>query len=115
MSIYGYLRRAYVLQRLATLFEGFIDPRATRSVPEFQRLQNTRTISHWLDQLRRSSKLDITKTLLRQMKSSQHRGQELRFNAQTVLLELLVESNLALDLTTYSAFICAEEARQEGS
>lgn len=49
------------------------------------------------------------------MKRSQRRGDARRFNCQTVLLELLVESNLALDLATYSAFNCMEEARQEGS
>jgi hypothetical protein len=49
------------------------------------------------------------------MKRARNRGNARRFNAQTTLLALMVESNLALDLATYSAFLCAVSSRQAGS
>ena len=115
MSIYEDLKRAYALKRLTNTFEGFVGLAPHEQLPAEQYARNTRIISHWLDQLRGNSPQDITDTLFKQMKRSQRRGDARRFNCQTVLLELLVESNLALDLATYSAFNCMEEARQEGS
>ena len=49
------------------------------------------------------------------MRRAQRRGDARRFNSQTVLLGLLVESNMAVDLATYSAFNRVGAARQEGS
>lgn len=74
-----------------------------------------RTIAHWLDPLHGSSRQAITPTLLKPMKSARRRGNTRRFSSQTVLLPLLVESNLALDLATYSALECTEPVRHLGS
>ncbi|MDY7533825.1 hypothetical protein RGV33_19390 [Pseudomonas sp. Bout1] len=115
MSIYEDLKRAYALKRLTTAFEGFVGLAPDEQLPAEHFARNTRTLAHWLDHLRGNAPLDITDTLFKQMKRSQRRGDARRFNCQTVLLELLVESNLALDLATYSAFNGMEEARQEGS
>lgn len=115
MSVYSYLRRAYALKRLTIVFEGFVGIARNEPVADGQRTRNTQTISHWLDQLRGSSPQQVTDTLFKQMKGAQRRGNALRFNSQTVLLELLVESNLALDLASYSAFMCSGSVRQEGS
>jgi len=114
MNIYAYLKRAYALKRLTTVFERFVGMASNEPVAAGQRLQNTQAMSYWLDHLRGNSPLEITDTLFRQMKGSRRRGDALRFNSQTVLLELLVESNLALDLASYSAFKWGD-ARQEGS
>jgi len=115
MSVYSYLRRAYALKRLTIVFEGFVGIARNEPVAAGQRARNTQTISHWLDQLRGSSQQQVTHTLFKQMKGAQRRSNALRFNSQTVLLELLVESNLALDLASYSAFMCSDSARHEGS
>lgn len=115
MSIYEDLKRAYALKRLTTAFEGFVGLAPDEQLPAEQFAHNTRTLAHWLDHLRGHSPLDITDTLFKQMKRSQRRGDARRLNCQTVLLELLVESNLAVDLATHSAFSGMEEARQEGS
>ncbi|TFY87692.1 hypothetical protein DYL59_18050 [Pseudomonas kairouanensis] len=110
MSLLGDWRRGYALRKLTGIFEGFGEP------PQGEQYQrNTRAIGHWLDHLRTSSPLDITHALLKQMKDARRRGDVQRFNAQTVLLELMVDSNLALDLATYSAFVCAVSRRQAGS
>ncbi|UVH52445.1 hypothetical protein P0D91_00815 [Pseudomonas sp. CBSPBW29] len=115
MSIYEDLKRAYALKRLTNAFEGFVGLAPNEQLPAEQYARNTQVLSHWLDRLRDNSPQDITDTLFKQMKRAQRRGDARRFNCQTVLLELLVESNLALDLATYSAFIGMDEARQEGS
>lgn len=110
MSLLGDLRRGYALRKLTGMFEGFGEP---VSAQQYQR--NTQVIGHWLDQLHDSSPRQITHTLFKQMTVTRRRGDTRRFNAQTVLLGLMVESNLALDLATYSAFLCAAPSRQEGS
>lgn len=110
MSLLGDVRRGYALRKLTGMFEGFGEP---ASGAQYQR--NTQAIGRWLDQLQGSSALQITHALFKQMQGAHRRGDLRRFNAQTVLLELMVESNLALDLVTYSAFLCAASNRQEGS
>lgn len=110
MSLLGDWRRSYALRKLTAMFEGFSEP---AQGAQYER--NTRAIGHWLDHLRGSSPLEITHSLLKQMKDARRRGDARRFNAQTVLLELMVDSNLALDLATYSAFVCAVSRRQTGS
>lgn len=103
MNLYGQVKRAHALKKLTTVFEGFVGAARSQPVPDIQRSQNTRTISHWLDQLRGNSPLEVTDALFEQMKDAQRQGNTLRFNSQTVLLELLVDSKLALDLVTYSS------------
>ena len=110
MSLWAGLRRGYALRRLTGMFEGFAEP---AHGAQYQR--NTRAIGRWLDQLRGSSPQQITHALFQQMKRARRRGNAQRFNAQTTLLALMVESNLALDLATYSAFLCAVSSRQAGS
>ena len=110
MSLWAGLRRGYALRRLTGMFEGFAEP-----VQGAQYQRNTRVIGHWLDLLRGSSPQQITHALFQQMKRARRRGNAQRFNAQTTLLALMVESNLALDLATYSAFLCAVSRRQAGS
>jgi len=110
MSLLDDWRRSYALRKLTGIFEGFTEP-----AHGAQYQHNTRAVGHWLDQLHGSSPLDITHALLKQMKGARRRGDARRFNAQTVLLELMVDSNLALDLATYSAFVCAVSRRQAGS
>ncbi|NJJ57791.1 hypothetical protein [Pseudomonas sp. B14(2022)] len=110
MNLWGHLRRSHALRKLTGMFEGFVEPAVGA-----QYQQNTRAIGHWLDQLQNSSPQQITRTLLKQMQDAQRRGDRRRFNAQTVLLELMVDSNRALDLVTYSALSCVEPKRQAGS
>ena len=110
MSLLADVRRGYALRKLTGMFEGFAEP---VSGEQYQR--NTQAIGRRLDQLQGSSAKQITHTLFKQMKGAHRRGNVRRFNAQTVLLELMVESNLALDLVTYSAFLGAVSSRQEGS
>ncbi len=110
MNLLEDLRRSYALRKLTGLFEGFTEP-----ATGLQYRRNTQAIGRWLDQLQDSSPQQITHTLFKQMKKAQRLGNEPRFNAQTVLLALMVESNRALDLATYSAFLCAVPNRQEGS
>ncbi|MEG8244092.1 hypothetical protein [Pseudomonas paracarnis] len=102
MSIYKDLKRAYALNRLTAAFESFVGLAPNEQLPADRYARNTRAISHWLDHLRGDSPLDITDTLLKQMKRSKHRSHARRFNSQVALLDLLVESNLALNLATYS-------------
>jgi hypothetical protein len=92
------------------MFEGFAEPAVGT-----QYRRNTLAIGRWLEQLQGSSPQQITHTLFKQMIEARRRGDVQRFNAQTVLLELMVESNRALDLVTYSALLCAASSRQEGS
>ncbi|MCS3420065.1 hypothetical protein HX875_27630 [Pseudomonas yamanorum] len=115
MSIYGDLKRAYALKGLTTAFEGFAGLAPNEHLPAEQYARNTQVMSRWLDHLRGNSPLDITDTLFKQMRRAQRRGDARRFNSQTVLLGLLVESNMAVDLATYSAFNRVGAARQEGS
>jgi hypothetical protein len=110
MSLWAGLRRGYALRRLTGIFEGFAEP-----VQRAQYQRNTRAIGRWLNQLRGSSPQQITHALFQQMKRARRRGNARRFNAQTTLLALMVESKLALDLATYSAFLCAVSSRQAGS
>jgi len=115
MNPYVYVKRAYALKKLTIVFEGFVTQARSETVPAGQRARNTQMISRWLDLLRGSSPRQVTHTLFKQMKGAQRRGHSRRFNSQTVLLELLVESNLALDLASYSAFTSEGSARHEGS
>lgn len=110
MSVLNDLIRRYALRKLTGMFEGFAEPALGT-----QYRRNTQAISRWLEQLQGSSPQQITHTLFKQMKDARRRADVRRFNAQTVLLELLVESNRALDLVTYSAGLCAASSRQEGS
>lgn len=110
MSLLGDMRRGYALRKLTGMFEGFVEPAV-----DAQYQQNTRAIGHWLDRLQGSSALQITHALFKQMQGAKRRGDAQRFNAQTVLLELMVVSNLALDLASYSAWVCAASKRQAGS
>ncbi len=110
MSLLGDLKRGYALRKLTGMFEGFGEP---VSAEQYQR--NTQVIGHWLDRLHGSSARQITHSLFKQMRDARRRGDARRFNAQTVLLELMVESDLALDLVTYSALLCAASSRQAGS
>jgi hypothetical protein len=110
MSLLGGLRRGHALRKLTGMFQGFVEPPA-----DAQYQQNTRAIGHWLDQLQGSSPLQITHALFKQMQGAKRRGDAQCFNAQTVLLDLMVDSNLALDLASYSALVCAAPRRQAGS
>lgn len=110
MSLLEDVRRSYALRKLTRLFEGFAEPAVGA-----QYRRNTQAIGRWLDQLHGSSPQQVTHTLFKHMRESRSRGDEQRFNAQTVLLELMVESNRALDLVTYSALLCVASSRQEGS
>ncbi|WDU64615.1 hypothetical protein LRS56_09175 [Pseudomonas poae] len=110
MSLLGDLRRGHALRKLTGLFEGFGEPASPA-----QYTRNTQVIGHWLDRLQGSSPQQITDTLFKQMRGACRRNDVRRFNAQTVLLGLMVESHLALDLVTYSAGLCAAPSRQEGS
>lgn len=110
MSVLDDLIRSYALRKLTGMFESFAEPAVGA-----QYRRNTQAISRWLEQLQGSSPLQITHTLFKQMKEARRRGDIRRLNAQTVLLELMVDSNQALDLVTYSAFPCAASSRQEGS
>jgi hypothetical protein len=115
MKAYDDLMRVYALKKLTRMFEGFVlhtrqqspDPAST----EVQRAQNTQQIGTWLGRLRGSSRYQVTETLFRQMQHARRRGNAVRFNAQSLLLELLVEGNLAVDLVSYSTRD-ADSARQ---
>ncbi|WEX13370.1 hypothetical protein P2T68_22375 [Pseudomonas sp. G11] len=115
MNPYVHLRRAYALKKLTQVFETFVGIALTEPLGAGQRSRNTQTISHWLDQLQGSPPQAVTHTLFKQMNGARRQGNQRRFNSQTVLLQLLVESNLALDLAAYSAFMCRETVRQAGS
>lgn len=110
MNLWEDLRRSHALRKLTGIFEGLVEPAVGA-----QYQQNTRAIGYWLDQLQGSSPQQITRALLKQMQGAQRRGDMRQFNAQTVLLELMVESNRALDLATYSALPRAAPRRQAGS
>lgn len=110
MSLLGDLKRGYALKKLTDMFEGFAEPALGANYT-----RNTQVISHWLDQLQGNSPQEITHTLFKQMKNTRRKNDRRRFYAQTVLLALMVESNLALDLATYSAFLSAVSNRQAGS
>ncbi|WP_339539359.1 hypothetical protein [Pseudomonas sp. RA_5y_Pfl1_P24] len=110
MSLLDDVIRRYALRKLTVMFEGFAEPAVGA-----QYRRNTQAIGRWLEQLHGSSPQEVTHTLFKQMKKARRRDDVRRFNAQTVLLELLVESNRALDLVTYSAFLCAASERHEGS
>ncbi|OIN46637.1 hypothetical protein BLL37_30970 [Pseudomonas azotoformans] len=110
MSLLDDVIRSYALRKLTGMFEGFAEPPVGT-----QYRRNTQAIGRWLEQLHGSSPQQITHTLLKQMNEARLRGDMRRFNAQTVLLELMVDSHRALDLVTYSAFVCAASSRQEGS
>lgn len=110
MSLLSALKRRYALRKLTAVFERFDEPAVGA-----QYRHNTQAIGHWLGQLQDSSPLQITHALFQQMKAARAEGDGRRFNAQTVLLELMVESQRALDLAAYSAFLCAASSRQDGS
>lgn len=110
MSLLDDVIRSYALRKLTGMFEGFAEPAVGT-----QYRRNTLAIGRWLEQLQGSSPQQITHTLFKQMIEARRRGDVQRFNAQTMLLELMVESNRALDLVTYSALLCAASSRQEGS
>ncbi|MCJ7959735.1 MAG: hypothetical protein MUW57_25075 [Pseudomonas sp.] len=110
MNLLDDVIRSYALRKLTGMFERFGEP-----VGGAQYRRNTQAISRWLEQLQGSSPQQITHALFKQMKEARRRGDVRRLNAQTVLLELMVDSNRALDLVTYSAFLCAASSRQEGS
>ncbi|WP_282397731.1 hypothetical protein [Pseudomonas sp. PS01298] len=110
MSLWGEVKRGYALRKLTGMFEGFAEP---ASPEQYQR--NTQAIGHWLDQLHGSSPQQITQALFGQMKSARRRRDARRFQAQTQLLALMVDSNLALDLAAYSACLGAASRRQAGS
>ncbi|MBC3302932.1 hypothetical protein SAMN04490182_1547 [Pseudomonas cedrina] len=110
MSLLSGLIRSYALRKLTGMFEGFAEPAVGA-----QYRRNTQAIGHWLEQLQGSSPQQVTHTLFRQMEAARRRGDTRRFNAQTVLLALMVDSNRAQDLGTYSAVLRGASARQEGA
>lgn len=110
MSLLDDVKRSYALRKLTGMFEGFTEPAVGA-----QYWRNTQAIGRWLGRLQGSSPQEITHTLFKQMKAAQRRGDVQRLNAQTVLLALMVDSNRALDLATYSTFLYAVSSRQEGS
>ena len=110
MSLLDEVIRSYALRKLTGMFEAFAEPAVGA-----QYRRNTQAIGRWLNQLQGSSPQQITHTLFKQMKEARRRGDVRRFNAQTVLLVLLVDSNRALDLVNYSASLCAESNRHEGA
>ena len=91
MSLLDEVIRSYALRKLTGMFEAFAEPAAGA-----QYLRNTQAIGRWLNQLQGSSPQQITHTLFKQMKEARRRGDVRRFNAQTVLLELLVEEDVTL-------------------
>lgn len=110
MSVLDDLIRGYALKKLTGLFEGFAEP-----AQGAQYRRNTQAMGRWLEHLYGSSPQQITHTLFKQMQTARRRGDTRRFNAQTVLLTLLVDSNRAQDLVAYSAWRCPASARQEGA
>jgi hypothetical protein len=54
--------------------------------------------------VKHSTPSQVTRVMMEQMNDAQQRQQDLRIEAQVVLMEVLVEASLAVDATSYSEY-----------
>ncbi|WP_259698508.1 hypothetical protein [Pseudomonas brassicacearum] len=98
----------YVLKKLTEVFEELMavsknnHPDNLQGVVEMGRVKAAKNIPGWLQRVKHSTPSQVTRVMIEQMNDAQQRQQDLRVEAQVVLLELLVEASLAFDATRYS-------------
>ncbi|MHC8285293.1 hypothetical protein ACYZUD_00290 [Pseudomonas sp. XS1P51] len=101
----------YVLKKLTEVFEELLEvskrnyPDNMAGMLELGQVKAAKKISGWLGRVRYSTPYQVTRALTDQMNDSQKLKNDLRFEAQAVLLEVLVEASLAMDAASYSEFM----------
>lgn len=98
----------YVLKKLTEVFAELMSvskdnrPDNLQGVIEMGRVKAAKNIPGWLQRVKHSTPSQVTRVMLEQMNHAQQRKQDLRIEAQAVLMEVLVEASLAIDAASYS-------------
>ncbi|SDU56241.1 hypothetical protein [Pseudomonas mandelii] len=101
----------YVLKKLTEVFEALMaaskknHPDNMTGLVEMGRVKAAKKIPAWLNRVKHSMPSQVTRVLLEQMSDSQKSKHDLRFEAQAVLFEVLVEESLAMDAASYAEWI----------
>jgi hypothetical protein len=102
---------AYVLKKLTDVLEELMTvskrnyPDNMSGVLEMGRVKAAAKIPIWLKRVKYSDPCKVTRLMKEQMDDAHKCNQNLRFEAQVVLLEVLVEGALAMNVACYSEFI----------
>jgi hypothetical protein len=98
----------YVMKKLTEVFEELMaaskknHPDNMKGLVEMGRVKAAKKIPGWLKRVKCSMPSQVTRLLMEQMNDSQKSRHDLRFEAQTVLFEVLVEESLAMDAASYA-------------
>lgn len=108
MSALNNMMLGHVLKKLTDIFEVMLmtSKSTTRQAATLSQTQQRKTsakMPNWLRCLRSNAPSQVTHVLFQQMHQAQKAGREVRFDAQSGLLELLVEEGIAMDIASYSA------------
>ena len=101
----------YVLKKLTEVFEELMEasrknhPDNMAGLVELGQVKSAKKISGWLGRVKRSTPCQVTCALTEQMNDSRKLNNDLRLEAQVVLMEVLVEESLAMDAASYLEFI----------
>ncbi|MHC8325968.1 hypothetical protein [Pseudomonas sp. LB1P83] len=101
----------YVLKKLTEVFEELMaaskrnHPDNMSGLVEMGRVKAAKKIPDWLKRVKCSMPSQVTRVLMDQMNNSQKSGHDLRFEAQAVLFEVLVEESLAMDTASYAEWM----------
>jgi hypothetical protein len=100
----------YVLKKLTEVFEELMavskdnHPDNLQGVVAMGKVKVAKNIPGWLQRVKHSTPSQVTRVMMEQMNDAQQRQQDLRIEAQVVLMEVLVEASLAVDATSYSEY-----------
>jgi hypothetical protein len=98
----------YVLKKLTDVFEALMEvsrqhhPDNMQGLLEMGSVKGAALIPFWLKRVESSAPLQVSHVLIEQMNDAQTFKQDLRFQAQVVLFDALVEASLAVDIERYS-------------
>ncbi|MGL6246364.1 hypothetical protein [Pseudomonas sp.] len=101
----------YVLKKLTEVFEELLaasrknHPDNMKGLVGMCRVKATKKIPGWLKRVKYSTPNQVTGVLLKQMNESKTFKHDLRFEAQAVLFEVLVEESLAMDAASYARWM----------
>lgn len=101
----------YTLKKLTGVFEELLAvsrqhyPDNMAGVLGMAQVKAAKSIPGWLKRVKCSSPFEVTHVLIEQMNQSRKFQHGLRIEAQAVLLEALVEAELAMDEASYSEFV----------
>lgn len=111
MDAFDDLMLGYALKKLTNVFEEIVEVSKSPSSDKatgVQAIRQTKTAKKlpvWLGRLRVNTPYHVTHVLIDQMHASRKLNCDLRFAAQAVLLDALVEDGLAMHIASYSVLV----------